>query len=213
MPGHDRDVLVRDGLVRKGLLLEVLSVAWGTGAGAWAILAALGADSLGVLALGLNVLADVVGSLGVAWRLWIELRGTSGHEAAERRASVVVQASLAVLAVFLAVEAARRFAAGGTSHASSSGLAATAASIVVLSVLGVAKRRTGRALESHSLSGDGALSAIGAVIAVIALASLLLDKIGWWWADPGAALAVAALAAAELVRIQVQRARSTGGLP
>jgi divalent metal cation (Fe/Co/Zn/Cd) transporter len=53
-------------------------------------------------------------------------------------------------------------------------------------------------MASRALQGDGTLSGIGAATSLLALTTLLLCHIlGWWWADPGAALIVAAIAGAE----------------
>ena len=79
-------------------------------------------------------------------------------------------------------------------------------SAIVLAPLGLAKHRTGTALHSHALKGDGTLSAMGAALGVLALLGLLASQIlGWWWADRVAALAVAAVAAAETIRVVRKR--------
>jgi divalent metal cation (Fe/Co/Zn/Cd) transporter len=75
-------------------------------------------------------------------------------------------------------------------------------SAVVLAPLGLAKYRTGIALHSHALKGDGTLSTMGAALGILALLALLADRfLGWWWADRVAALVVAAIAGAEAVRV------------
>ena len=53
-------------------------------------------------------------------------------------------------------------------------------------------------LGSRARRGDGTLSGVGAAIAVLAVTGLLANRtLGWWWADPAAALVVAAVAALE----------------
>jgi len=53
-------------------------------------------------------------------------------------------------------------------------------------------------LGSRALRGDGTLSGVGAAIALLAIAGLLANRtLGWWWADPTAALVVAAVAGLE----------------
>ena len=73
---------------------------------------------------------------------------------------------------------------------------------VVLAPLGWAKYQTGRLLRSHALMGDATLSAVGAVLGVVALLGLLTDQLfDWRWADRVAALAVAVVASAEAIRV------------
>ena len=75
-------------------------------------------------------------------------------------------------------------------------------SAVVLAPLGWAKYRTGQLLHSHALMDDGTLSAMGAALGILALLGLLTDQLfGWWWADRIAALAVAAVATVEAIRV------------
>ena len=74
-------------------------------------------------------------------------------------------------------------------------------SVVVLTPLAYGKRRVATQLDSRALRGDGALSGIGAAVALLALTGLWLDDaFGWWWADRVAALVVAGIAAAEAAR-------------
>lgn len=157
--------------------------------------------SLGVLGLGLNVLADVTGSVVLLWRFRHELRHEAGGTHAEARASVVIAVALALVSLILGVSAIRALATGShPGHGGGSIIVAAAAS-VVLAPLGVAKRRVAAQLGSVALRGDATLSAIGAAIGVLAIVGLVLDDaFGWWWADRVAALSVAAIAAAEAVR-------------
>ena len=191
----------RRGLLREGLGLSVFSIVWGLASGAWAVVSALGAHSLGVLGLGLNLAADVSGSVFVSWRLWSELHGTHEPERAERIASLVVGAVLAAVALFLAVEALLHLAHHDLPHPSGSSLAAAATSVLVLIPLGIWKRRVGVSLRSAALRGDGSLSLLGGTVAALSFAGLVLDQtLGWWWADAVAALVVAGTAVAESVR-------------
>jgi divalent metal cation (Fe/Co/Zn/Cd) transporter len=77
-----------------------------------------------------------------------------------------------------------------------------AASAVVLVGLAMRKRRVGAAIPSPALVADGFLSLVGALLAAVTVAgTALTSAFGWWWADPTAALGVAAgaLAAAFVV--------------
>lgn len=157
--------------------------------------------SLGVVGLGLNVLADVIGSAFLVWRFRGELRHTAHGPAREERAAHAVAAALGTVSLVLAATAIAALAAGSHPGHSTIGVITSISSVFVLSALAYRKRRVAAELGSRALRGDGSLSAIGAVVALLALAGLALNAaFDWWWADRVAALIVAALAALEAVR-------------
>ena len=105
----------------------------------------------------------------------------------------MVATALAVVSAVLITESAIALAARSHPGTSAVTLAAAGASLIVLTPLAYAKRRLGRQMTSRALAGDGALSGIGAITSLLALAALALnDALGWWWADRAAALIVAA---------------------
>jgi divalent metal cation (Fe/Co/Zn/Cd) transporter len=78
------------------------------------------------------------------------------------------------------------------------GLAVTAAALIVMPALAIAKRRTGQALGNRTLVADSAETAFCALTSAAALLGVGLNAwLGWWWADPAAALIIAALAVRE----------------
>ena len=165
--------------------------------------------SLGVLGLGLNVLADLLGSAVLIWRFRAELRSADHADRLEARAAVVVAAALGTVSVILAVGAIHALAAGSRPGSSVLALATAGLGFVVLSPLAYAKHRVGAELRSRALRGDGTLSGIGAAIALLALTGLALDRLfGWWWADRVAALIVAGIAAVEAVRLRLPEGRT-----
>lgn len=65
-------------------------------------------------------------------------------------------------------------------------------------VLSFAQRHTGRELGSASAVADSQQTLLCAYLSAVLLAGLLLNSLlGWWWADPLAALAIAAVAVKE----------------
>jgi divalent metal cation (Fe/Co/Zn/Cd) transporter len=202
VPVADDGESVRHRLLVRALKLSYFSIVWGLIAGAGSVLEGVLAGSLGVLGLGLNVLADVAGSIGLVWRFGVERRDSTRGLRAEARASLVVASALSLVAVSLAVAAINDLVSGSVPRHSLSAMIAAGVSAVVLAPLGYFKYRTGSELASHALMGDGTLSAMGAALGVLALLGLLTDQLfGWWWADRVAALAVAAVAAAEAIRV------------
>jgi divalent metal cation (Fe/Co/Zn/Cd) transporter len=197
-------------LVIAAWRLVVFSVIFGVLSGAVSVVTGLHDHSLGVFAVGLGVLADVIGSAVLVWRFGAERRQPVQSGAAEARAAVVVAIALAVVSVVIAIQAAAALASGSHPGTSGVALAAAVVSLVVLAPLAYAKRRLGRRMGSRALRGDGALSGIGAVSSLLALAALVLyDALGWWWADRVAALVVAAIAAAEAWRTAPKRQPSS----
>ena len=196
----------RQELLSKALLLSYISIGWGVAAGAVAITSGLLAGSLGVLGLGLNVLADVGGSIGLVWRFRVErLDPDRGHRA-EARASSIVAVALIIVATTLMIAAIEELLAGSAPERSIVAMVTAGTSAVALIPLGVSKHRTGDALRSHTLKGDGTLSLIGAALGFVALGGLLANEfLGWWWADRVAAIGIAVVAAAEAFRVLRRR--------
>jgi divalent metal cation (Fe/Co/Zn/Cd) transporter len=68
-------------------------------------------------------------------------------------------------------------------------------------VLARAKRRLAPVLGSRAQEREASQTQLCAVLSGVVLGGLVLNAaLGWWWADPLAALAVAGLAAVEGVR-------------
>jgi divalent metal cation (Fe/Co/Zn/Cd) transporter len=188
----------REHFLSRALALSWLSVCFGTMSGVVSIVAGLSAHSVGVLASGLSVLADVTGSIVLIWRFRIERVDPHRGELVERRAGYAVAATLVIIGVVLAFDSIRSLL--DASHPDSSLLAilTSGVSICVLFPLAYAKRLVAVALNSHALKGDASLSAIGATTALLALIGLLLFKaFGWWWSDRVVALVIAVAAAAQ----------------
>lgn len=198
----------RAGLVVWAVRLEWFSVLWGLASASWSVTAGLLAGSLGVLGLGLNVIADVAGSASLVWRFKVEQSDPDRAARAEARAVVVVAAGLTLVAVFLGVDSIRALLSGSGPGRSTSALVSAGTAVVVSAPLGAAKYRIGRRIASSALRGDGTLSCLSAGLGIVALLGLLLDRLaGWWWADRAAALAAATFAATEAVRVLHDRPR------
>lgn len=192
----------RTRLIVAAIWLSAFSVVWGAVSGGVSVTVGLLSGSVGVLGLGLNVLADVAGSGVLTWRFRAELRETGHADHMEARAGVIVAVALGTVSIVLTVAAIHALATGSRPGHSTLGIVMAGLSLVVLAPLAYAKRRVAASLGSRALSGDATLSAVGAAVALLALIGLALDRsLGWWWADRVAALMVAAIAAAEAARV------------
>ena len=200
MPEHQPPVSGPDraAQVTTALRLVWISVGFGIVSGTVSVSTGVANHSLSVLAVGLGVLADVIGSAALVWRFRAERRQPGRSQAAEARAAVLVAAALAAVCAVITIQAAIALATGSRPGTSGVTLIAAGVSLVVLAPLAYAKRRLGAKMASRALQGDGALSGIGAATSLLALTALVLyHTLGWWWADRAAALIVAAIAAAE----------------
>jgi divalent metal cation (Fe/Co/Zn/Cd) transporter len=188
----------RAALLERALRLSWLSICFGVVFGAVSVGSGIADHSLGVLAAGLSVLADVTGSIVLVWRFRTERSDPSRAAQVEERAALVVAVALLIIAATLAFESIHALVTGSHPGGGSVTVAVAAASFMVLAPLAYLKRGTANALGSHALKGDSTLSAIGAGTAILALLGLLLnDVFNWWWSDRVVALVIAAAALVE----------------
>lgn len=177
--------------LQAGLIVSVASIVWTVVASAVAITSGLRAGSLVLVAFGCTGILDATGSVALVIHFRHSLRHEAFSERHERVAFLIVNTGLVVVAVTTAVESVLRLAGGKHGEESELGVATAAASIAVLAVLSRRKIRLGRLIPSQALVADGVLSGTGAWLAVVTVVGTLLSAVGWWWADPVAALAVA----------------------
>lgn len=198
MAAHPEEQLRRRELLARALLLVTLSVAFGSISGTVSVTVGVLDHSLGVLATGLAVLADLAGSAVLIWRFRAERDDPVNAAEVESRANLVVAAALAVISITLTFESIRALLGGTHPGSSAATLASAGVAVLALAPLAYLKRATATALASRALRGDSTLSAIVASTALLALIGLLLYRtLGWWWADRVVALLIAFVAAAE----------------
>jgi divalent metal cation (Fe/Co/Zn/Cd) transporter len=185
-------VSVRDRLRRRGLLLEYLTIGWNLLEAIVALWAGVAASSIALVGFGLDSLIEVFAATVVVW----ELRGEEDNRQA--KALRLIAISFFVLAGYVTVEAMRDLLIRSEAAESTVGIVLAAISLAVMPLLAITKRRTGRALESPTLLADAMETLLCSYLSAILLVGLLLNAtVGWWWADPLAALGIAYLAVRE----------------
>jgi divalent metal cation (Fe/Co/Zn/Cd) transporter len=181
-------------LRRRGFRLEYATTAWMVAEAAVAITAGLIAASIALVGFGLDSVIELLSAAIVIW----QLRGEVAGQDRQTRAVRLIGVTFFALAAYLTAESIRDLAAGARPGQSAAGLAVTAAALVVMPALAIAKRRTGQALGNRTLVADSAETAFCAFTSAAALLGVGLNAwLGWWWADPAAALIIAALAVRE----------------
>jgi len=189
--------MARPALIRRGLLLEYLTVGWNVLEGLVAILAGLASGSIALIAFGADSIVETISGVVLIWRLRTEERGKldeAGIERIERRAELLVGVSFMILAAYVAFEAIRTLVTAEAPDPSPVGIVLTAVSIAVMLWLARAKEQMGKALGSRALIADAHQTRACWYLSAAALAGLALNALlGWWWADPLAALAIVVL--------------------
>jgi divalent metal cation (Fe/Co/Zn/Cd) transporter len=180
---------------RRARALSWLSLAWMTAEGVIGVIAGALAGSVALVGWGVGSAIEGLAAVIVIWRF----TGSRTHShSAERRAERAVAVSFFLLAPYIAVEAARSLAAADHPRTSALGIAVTAASVVLMPALGIAKRRLGRRLGSGATAGEGTQNLLCAAQGAAVLAGLAANAaVGAWWLDGVVALGIAAFAVRE----------------
>jgi divalent metal cation (Fe/Co/Zn/Cd) transporter len=102
------------------------------------------------------------------------------------------------LAVYVAYECCSDLIAGKASEHSIPGIILACISLVVMPILSRAKKKVGYKLRSAAMNADARQTDFCVYLSAILLGGLLLNALlGWWWADPAAALIMVPIIAKE----------------
>ena len=185
----------RAALEQRAKLLAGGGNAWHLIEFAIALAAGIAAGSVALIGFGLDSLIELAAGGVVIW-LFSGGRGASAH--AERSAQQLIAASYALLVAYIAVEAIRDLAGAHHPEVSWVGIGLAAFTAPTMPLLARAKRTVGQKLNSSATVSEAGQNMICAYLSLALLVGLLANALfGWWWADPAAALVIAAVAARE----------------
>lgn len=191
---------VRAAAVRRGRLLNRLTIGWNAIEGIVAVVAGLAAGSVSLVGFGLDSGIEVSAAVILAWRLAQERR-EGCTQAADRRATRAIAVSFFALAAYVGVESTHDLLGQVQPEASIPGIVLAALSLVVMPVLARAKRKVAPVLGSRAAASEANQTSLCALLSAVLLVGLAANAaLGWWWADPTAGLGIAALAAVEGMR-------------
>lgn len=181
-------------LVRRARVLAWGGIAWHAIEFVVAVGAGLAAGSVALIGFGIDSAIESAAGVTLLWRL---ARGPH----TERRAQQLIAASFFLLAGYIVLEGIRTLASGDHPRTSWVGIALAAVTAVAMPLLARAKRDVGRRLGSSATVQEGAQNQVCAYLSLALLAGLGLNALlGWWWADPAAAVVIAAVAVREGIR-------------
>jgi divalent metal cation (Fe/Co/Zn/Cd) transporter len=184
-------------LVRRGLQLSYATLAYNCLEGVIAILAGLAAGSIALVGFGADSLIEVTASITAIWRLRSD-SDTSRRDRSERISLRIIGALFLALAAYVAADAIQSLITRQAPDASLVGLVLAAASLVVMPLLANAKRKVAVAMGSGALAAESRQTMLCTYLSAILLGGLILNAaLGWWWADPVAALIMVPIIARE----------------
>jgi divalent metal cation (Fe/Co/Zn/Cd) transporter len=190
------DSAARSVLLRRGVALEYLTLAWNVAGILVLAIAAAAARSVALAGFGLDSLIEIGASTVVIW----ELSGTGAER--QRRGLRLIGYAFAALAAYLLAQSTVVLAASYHPRHSVPGIIWTAVTAIVMFALASGKARTGRALDNPVLLTEGRVTMIDGILAAAVLLGLVLNAaLGWWWADPVAGYVLVYYAAREVREI------------
>ncbi|WP_129290145.1 cation transporter [Streptomyces sp. N1] len=186
----------REALTRRIRLLVAATIAYNVVEAIVAITAGTIASSTALIGFGLDSVIEVSSAAAVAWQFSAAEHAV--REAREQRALRIIAVSFFALAAYVTVDAVRALTGTGEAERSVPGIVIAALSLAIMPFLSAAQRKAGRALGSASAVADSKQTLLCTYLSAVLLLGLVLNAtLGWSWADPVAALAIAALAVKE----------------
>jgi divalent metal cation (Fe/Co/Zn/Cd) transporter len=185
----------REALERRARLLAWGGNAWHLVEFAIAVGAGIAAGSVALIGFGID---SVIEALAGGVIVWLFSGGRGSSHTAERRAQQLIALSYAILVLYIGVEAIRDLLGSHHPEVSWVGIGLAAFTAPTMPLLARAKRKVGRKLNSSATVSEASQNMVCAYLSIALLVGLLANALfGWWWADPIAALAIAAVAARE----------------
>ncbi len=179
------DAPLRARLLKRGLRLEYVTLAWNVVGVVLVLWAAFAARSVALAGFGLDSLIEIIASIVVVW----QLTGVDVYR--ERRALRLIGAAFFALAIYVLVQSMYVLLVQLRPSPSPGGIAWLALTVVAMLTLAYGKRITGDKLTNPVLSTEARVTLIDAILAFAVLVGLVLNAmVGWWWADPVAGLVI-----------------------
>ena len=180
----------REVLVRRGLMLNYVTLAYNVLEAVLSLVAAFRSGSIALMGFGFDSVIEVAASGAARWRLRADA-DRANRARVERLTARIVAYSFFLLGAYVAADSLTSLWRREQPGRSTLGIVVLGVSVVVMPVLARAKRNVAHRMDSVALSGEAAQTSLCAYLSAIALAGVVLNAwLGWWWADPVAALAM-----------------------
>jgi divalent metal cation (Fe/Co/Zn/Cd) transporter len=175
-------------LARRGRRLEYFTIGWNSLEGLIAVGAGALAGSISLVSFGVDSFIEVTSGAALLWRM----AGDADECLRERRERLtlrLVGVSFLALGTYVTWSAVGDLLGRAAPETSKPGIALACVSLIVMPLLSRAKRRVGSGMGSSAMHADARQTEFCTYLSAILLGGLVLNAVlGWWWADPVAAL-------------------------
>lgn len=187
----------RSSLVKRGRYLEYFTIGYNSLEGLIAVAAGVVAGSIALVGFGFDSLIEVTSGAVLLWRLHADV-DQARRERVEAISLRLVGICFIALALYLIQDSVWSLLKREAPDESLVGIILAAVSLVVMPLLVRAKRKVARRINSAALMADSKQTELCTYLSAILLGGLLLNALlGWWWADPVAALIMVPIIAKE----------------
>ena len=178
----------RPALIKKGRYLEYFTIGYNSLEGLIAVTAGLMAGSIALVGFGFDSLIEVTSGAALLWRLHADV-DEERRERVEAITLRIVGVCFVVLAIYVSYDSVKSLIRREAPEESLIGIVLAGVSLVIMPLLVRAKRKVARGIKSAALMADSKQTELCTYLSAILLAGLLLNALlGWWWADPVAAI-------------------------
>ena len=197
MTGQGELALARQLTVRRGILLSYATIGYNTLEAIGSLVAGMLAGSVALIGFGIDSVIEVIASIAAQLRLRADadLLRRSG---AEGRTLRIVGWCFIGLAAYVTIDSAKSLYLREEPERSWFGVIILVLSVIVMPALAWGKRQVANEMQSAALKAEAKQTSLCAYLSVIALGGVGLNAlVGWWWADPAAALCMVPIIAKE----------------
>jgi divalent metal cation (Fe/Co/Zn/Cd) transporter len=178
----------RQSVARRGKQLEYFTIAWNSLEGLVAVVAGALAGSISLVGFGIDSFMEVTSGGVLLWRMSVDADARK-RERREKLSLRIVGVCFLALAAYVGYESIFDLISRKAPEHSIPGIILACVSLVVMPLLSRAKKKVGTELGSAAMHADAKQTDFCVYLSVILLLGLLLNAaLGWWWADPAAAL-------------------------
>jgi cation diffusion facilitator family transporter len=175
-----------DRLYKKALLLEYFTVGYNLLEAFVSILFGNLANSIALIAFGLDSIVESLSGLVLVWRLLKHGKiPPEQEERIEKRAQRFVAITFFILGAYVSYESIGKLVRQESPEASLPGIVIAIVSIIVMPILMIQKYRTGQSIGSKALIADSKETLACSLLSVALLIGLCTNYfLGFWQADP-----------------------------